>query len=195
MWQKQLKKIRKTLPTEADTKLQPKVNIKNDTEQVVNFSDYCTKLNVTPIKQDTIIVHKKAPNQFKSTLNLATQHESFDNFDFIDAENSPREFFRHGQKNLPRELRNGKIRFNQTLDVHHMTRAHALHLLEIMLDNADNGSTLKIVHGVGLNSEYNQPILQGIIRKFLQNHHRVLAFSYGNPEQGGNGVTIIKLMR
>lgn len=195
MWQKQLKKLRKTLPTTLETKPILTPNTKNNTEQVVNFADYCANLNVVPLNQDTIVIHKRSPQPFKNTLNIATRQEDFANFDFIDAENSPREFFRHGQKNLPRELRSGRIRFQQTLDVHHMTRSHALSLLENMIENSPAGSVLKIIHGIGLNSNYNQPVLLGIIRKYLTNHHQVLGFSYGSPEQGGNGITIIKLTR
>lgn len=113
----------------------------------------------------------------------------------MDSESTAREFFSHGQKNLPKELRSGKIFFNRTIDVHNLTRNHALDLIERLIASASSGDSLKIIHGVGLNSENNQPVLLGIIRKYLLLSPQILAYSYGSPEQGGNGVTLVKLMR
>lgn len=195
MWQKELKNIKKILPETTTKQNQETKPIKIDSKQDVNFSDYCQQLKIEPIKQDKIALTKPKESLIKIDYSAKIIQQEFADFDFIDAENSSREFFRHGQKNLPKELRSGKIRFNKVIDVHNMNKVHALNLLERLIDSAKSGECIKIIHGVGLNSEYNQPVLLGTIRKYLQNISDVLAFTYGNPEQGGNGVTIVKLMR
>lgn len=195
MWQKDLKKFKKTQPEQKKNALGANNN-PNQTAAApeISFSEYCQQLNIQAIKHDTVEPAKPVKSSHRLLVPTAPQN-NFADFSFIDSDNTAREFFRHGQKNLPKELRSGKIFFNRTVDVHNLTRSHALDLIERLIASANSGDGIKIIHGIGLNSENNQPILMGIIRKYLLNSSRVLAYSYGSQEQGGNGVTLVKLMR
>jgi DNA-nicking Smr family endonuclease len=193
MWKKELKTIKKQMPEMTAKAIATPLAI-NKPSADISFDAYCRQLNITPIKHDTITMTFTKPSIKKIPLENLPQTAMEHDFDFIDIENSPREFFRHGQKNLPRELRDKRQYFNSTIDLHNMTKNHALTFLERLIVNNKN-SYIKIIHGVGLNSEFNQPVLLGTIRKYLTHCDNVLAFSYGSPEQGGNGVTLVKMMK
>jgi DNA-nicking Smr family endonuclease len=196
MWQKRLKEIKKTLPKTTQA-VKPSLHNKSTAiNQEVDFVSYCQQLDIKPLKQDT----KKPPTpQDKLTrhkIKIPTERfEITGEFEFIDTDNSIKEFFRHGQRNLPKELRHEKTYFHKIIDLHYLTKAHSISLLEQLLENAQAGWSIKIIHGIGLNSECNQPILLGTIRKYLSSSPRVLAYSYGAPKQGGNGVTLVKIAR
>ena len=52
-------------------------------------------------------------------------------------------FFRHGQKNLPKELRSGKLTIRASLDLHSYSKAHALELLERFINQQSPGHVLR----------------------------------------------------
>lgn len=194
MWQKDLKKYKKTQPVQQTPTITINKPSESEIKPEISFSEYCQQLNITAIKHDTVEL-KNLPTAPRKEVGYTKNNNNLAGFSFIDSEDTAREFYQHGQKNLPKELRSGKIFFNRTIDVHNLNRNHALDLIEHLLSNANGGDSLKIIHGVGLNSEHNQPILLGIIRKYLRLSPQILAYSYGSPEQGGNGVTLVKLMR
>lgn len=189
MWQKQLKQIKKQSPeSKSEIKnTQPIAKAQPD----ISFNQYCQQTHVEQLKYTPIVNLKPAPTKHFS---LDIQNES-NNFDFMmfDEQDSQKEFFKFGQRNLPKELRSGKFQFNAVLDLHNYTKAHAIDILDRFIANSVSGACLRIIHGVGLNSEFNQPVLLGAVRKYLAQHPQVLAYSYGSPKQGGLGVTIVKL--
>lgn len=191
MWQKKLKTIKKQLPPTSGPVVKP-IAVTHDTQQI-NFSEYCQTLQVLPLKteveiyQSTKPVTKTRPN-LEHTAPTATQE-----FEFFDEQDSSNEFFRFGQKNLPKELRSGKLTIRASLDLHNYSKAHALELLERFIEQQAPSACVKIIHGQGTNSAYNQAILLGAVRKYLSHLPQVLAYSYGTPTQGGNGVTLVKL--
>lgn len=200
MWHKQLKDYQKKQTKNQVHSSQIKVNsavvaqstpTKNDE---VNFCDYCKTQNITPLTQDTHPL-QKSQGYNRPAVHYRQQASTEEAFDFFNIEDAPKEFYRYGQKNLPKELRLNKYPICRTLDLHNLTKAHALQLVEQLLETAAPASCLKIIHGWGVNSAANQPILMGTIRKYLLNHSRVLAFSYGAINQGGNGVTVVKLTK
>lgn len=193
MWQKQLKQIKKTLPVEQKNKPNSLAEkLVPEEPKDISFSEYCSSLKIEPIKQDTLI--NKTSNHSKVTYHSTSiSSTEYDSFEFMNIDDAPKEFFRFGQRLLPKQLRSEKTQINRSIDVHNMTRAHAISLIGSLIENADAGITIKIVHGVGINSEYNQPVLMGTIRKFLMQSPRVLGFSYADNTNGGNGVTLVKL--
>lgn len=200
MWHKQLKHYKKKLIQNETPNHQTKesVTVKSQSNQTINaelsFSDYCKNQNIVPLKQDTHLPEKPHNNN-REIVNHVQKISSEESFDFFNIEDTPKEFYRYGQKNLPKELRLNKYPISHTLDLHNFTKAHALQLVEQLLEAAAPASCLKIIHGWGINSESNQPILMGTIRKYLLNHRRILAYSYGATNQGGNGITLVKLTK
>lgn len=190
MWQKKLKTIKKQLPaTPSVAKETPKA----PEAKPLSFGEYCQSLQITPLKTD-IEIHQNTRPTAKPRINLeqALSTASHD-FEFFDEQDSVNEFFRHGQKNLPKELRSGKLTIRASLDLHSYSKAHALELLERFIEQQAPGACIKIIHGQGTNSAYNQAILLGVVRKYLSHMPQVLAYSYGAPAQGGNGITLVKI--
>jgi DNA-nicking Smr family endonuclease len=190
MWQKKLKTIKKQLPATPNVaKLTPKA----PEVKPLSFGEYCQALQITPLKTDIEIYQSTKPSA-KPRINLEhTTSTTSHDFEFFDEHDSVNEFFRHGQKNLPKELRSGKLSIRASLDLHSYSKAHALELLERFIDQQAPGSCIKIIHGQGTNSAYNQAILLGVVRKYLSHMPQILAYSFGTPAQGGNGVTLVKI--
>lgn len=190
MWQKKLKTLKKQLPASTSPIKPPS---KAPDVKPLSFGEYCQSLQITPLKTDIEIYQSTKPNA-KPRINLEhTASTTSHDFEFFDEQDSVNEFFRHGQKNLPKELRSGKLSIRASLDLHSYSKAHALELLERFIDQQAPGSCIKIIHGQGTNSAYNQAILLGVVRKYLSHMPQILAYSYGTPAQGGNGVTLVKL--
>jgi DNA-nicking Smr family endonuclease len=190
MWQKKLKILKKQLPA---TPKVAKETPKEPEIKPLSFGEYCQSLQITPLKTNIEIYQNIKPST-KPRINLEhTVSTISQEFEFFDEQDSLNEFFRHGQKNLPKELRSGKLTIRASLDLHSYSKAHALELLERFIDQQAPGTCIKIIHGQGTNSMYNQAILLGVVRKYLSHLPQVLAYSYGTPAQGGNGVTLVKI--
>lgn len=199
MWQKQLKQIKKSLPATtklANSNIDKGLAKETIVEKDINFAKYCQDLQINQLKQDTANQNLLKPNKNKYVQQgHITNNELEYSFEFMDINDAPKEFYRFGQRLLPKQLREYKSKVDEIIDTHHMTRAHAINLIESILDSAPSGAVIKIIHGIGTHSEYNQPVLLGTIRKFLMLSSRVLAFSYGEIAQGGNGITLVKLVK
>lgn len=193
MWQDKLKKLKNQATSKIKAQTKPKPEEKEPTAEI-SFTDYCLKNNIKAIKNDTVNI--KVPTiKTEKVFKQAYEHSNNQNFDFFDEFNSDATFFRHGQRNLPKELRNEKFKINAVLDLHNLNKLHALELLEQFINKhlESSSSCLKIIHGQGENSKNNQPVLMNMVRRYLQNLSEVIAYSFGSTKQGGNGVTIIKL--
>lgn len=193
MWQDKLKQIKKHTKLKQKSLIENKQQAEN-LEMDISFNNYCQKNNVIALNNDTVEL-KPLNNKTKIILDDAFNKRNSRGFDFFDELASDIVFFRNGQRNLPKELRNEKFKINAVLDLHNFNKAHAIELLEQFINkNLElKSSCLKVIHGSGQNSKNNQPVLINIVRRYLQNIPQVVAYSYGGIKQGGNGVTIIKL--
>jgi DNA-nicking Smr family endonuclease len=215
MWKNKLKKIS---PKPPDDVTCPK-DLNSSTENLPSFIEYCAQHEIIALSQDTIIKnYGKLFNPIQpKNLNLApliaspsskvtvlTQAfnppkqsclaSAAEGLTFFNEEYEPaNEFYRYGQKRLPRELRSGKFPIYASLDLHQMNKAQALKCLEQLLDRAPKKSCLLIIHGKGTNSKHNTPVLRTMVRYFLCSKPSILGYSYGSPKQGANGVTLVKL--
>lgn len=197
MWQDKLKKLKKE--TNLIRKLAAKATIDDIASKPqieIKFSDYCQQNKIAPLIQDTIEPHTRKPDG-KPKPTLPEPQLSLGiglGIDFFDEENSDLIFYRYGQRKLPQELRMNKYKIQATLELHNLNKAHAVDLLTRFIEQSSNTKKcVKIIHGQGTNSPYNQPVLLNMVRKLLKHMPQVIGYSYGAPEQGGNGVTIIKL--
>lgn len=191
MWHKQLKQMKKQT---VEPQKSPKMQAKLEQQPEINFSQYCQQIQVEPLKHKAIAdINRNLPKNVTIKSYTSSGNTQFDDFMMFDEQDCLLEFFRFGQRNLPKELRLGKYRFYEVLDLHHYTKAHAIDILSTLINNSPKGATLRIIHGIGLNSEFNQPVLRNAVRKYLAQHPQILAYTYGTPQQGGHGVTIVKL--
>jgi DNA-nicking Smr family endonuclease len=103
-------------------------------------------------------------------------------------------------RNLLRSLRRGDFSVQGQLDLHGMTQAAARDAVERFL--ADSRRAKKrcvlIVHGRGLNSKDQIPVLKESVRAWLSQKrvgNMVLAFATARPQDGGTGAVYVLLRR
>ncbi len=214
MWKNTLKKLRHNPNPTAKSSESTTISnrVVESTTIPESFTEYCKTTGILALPQTTTNtttntitgVNNKQTSSNRSPNNLPQishrqilrTHQVGSEFELFDEEIEPSaEFYRCGQKNLPRELRAGKFIISARIDLHYMTKPQALHCLENILAQASAKSCLLIIHGNGTNSNYNRAVLRRMVRRFLLHHRSVLAYSYAAPHQGANGATLVKLSR
>jgi DNA-nicking Smr family endonuclease len=107
-------------------------------------------------------------------------------------------FLRSGYpRDTLRKLRRGHWVVEAQLDLHGMNRQQALlHTSKFLNDSRKRGARcIRIVHGKGLGSQGREPVLKGLLRKWLLQRAEVLAFSQAPAAQGGSGAVMVLLSR
>lgn len=96
-----------------------------------------------------------------------------------------------------RRLARGDFRVDDEIDLHGLDRHGARDALRQFLARADEtGRTcLRIIHGKGLRSSAEGPVLKKIVDHELRQRDRVLAFVSAPPNAGGTGAVLVLLRR
>lgn len=105
-------------------------------------------------------------------------------------------FVREGVgRDVLRKLRRGHWVVQGELDLHGLNRQHALFQTDLFLKESRKRHLrcVRIVHGKGLGSRNREPVLKGLLRKWLQQRSEVLAFSQAPTNQGGSGAVLVLL--
>ena len=105
-------------------------------------------------------------------------------------------FVREGLgRDVLRKLRRGHWVVQGELDLHGMNRQHALFHTDLFIKESRKRRLrcVRIVHGKGLGSRNREPVLKGLLRKWLQQRSEVLAFSQAPTNQGGSGAVLVLL--
>lgn len=94
-----------------------------------------------------------------------------------------------------RKLGRGEYAAQEELDLHHSDAAQATELLRLFLRDASNSGIgcVRIVHGKGLNSSPDAPILKNLVDRLLRQRADVLAFHTAPPAQGSTGAVLVLL--
>jgi DNA-nicking Smr family endonuclease len=94
-------------------------------------------------------------------------------------------------------LRRGQFSVRAEIDLHEMNRAAAQESIRIFLDDCIRQRELcvRIVHGKGLRSKAQGPVLKQLTDSLLRRRGDVLAFTSARPAQGGTGAVIVLLQR
>lgn len=94
-----------------------------------------------------------------------------------------------------RKLRRGQWVAQYELDLHGATRASAHAELAAFLEEAAARSArcVRIIHGKGRGSPRREPVLRGLVRKWLTRDNRVIAYCEAPPTQGGAGAVLVLL--
>jgi DNA-nicking Smr family endonuclease len=97
-------------------------------------------------------------------------------------------------------LKRGDYAFRAHLDLHGMTRDEARDAVEQFITKArrEKQRCVLIVHGRGLNSKDNIPVLKGHLKSWLERGRiakSVLAFCTARPHDGGAGAMYVLLRR
>jgi len=101
------------------------------------------------------------------------------------------------QKRLLQRLRRGQFSVRAEIDLHEMTSAVAREAIRQFLDESRRSGELcvRIVHGKGLRSKAQGPVLKQLTDSLLRHRADVLAFTSARPAQGGTGAVIVLLQR
>ncbi|MBC7884500.1 MAG: Smr/MutS family protein [Saprospiraceae bacterium] len=98
----------------------------------------------------------------------------------------------------PIEIKTGKSvntgisnneRVDTKIDIREYTKNDALNMLQNFLDKAllNNAYELKIIHGIG------KGVMKNEVKKMLKQYKDVKEFWHPDPEQGGEGVTLVRM--
>jgi DNA-nicking Smr family endonuclease len=103
-------------------------------------------------------------------------------------------------KNLLRSLRRGDFSIQDRLDLHGMSAADAHKAVERFLSDSRRAKKrcVLIVHGRGLNSKDQVPVLKASLKAWLSQKRlgqMVLAFATARPQDGGAGAVYVLLRR
>jgi DNA-nicking Smr family endonuclease len=107
-------------------------------------------------------------------------------------------FLRAGvSRRVFRNLRRGQYRVQDELDLHGLFASEARRAVSTFLNDARSASRLcvRIVHGKGLRSRQQGPVLKGLLDHWLRQRDDVLAFSSARPADGGTGAVYVLLKR
>lgn len=99
------------------------------------------------------------------------------------------------QQRLLQRLRRGQFSVRAEIDLHDMTSAVAHEAIRRFLDECRRNGELcvRIVHGKGLRSKAQGPVLKRLTDTLLRRRADVLAFTSARPVQGGTGAVIVLL--
>src|SRR6185436_10210033 len=104
-------------------------------------------------------------------------------------------YLREGySRDVLRKLRRGHWVVEDELDLHGMNRHMAAVSVSQFLTGCKKRRLrcVRIVHGKGLGSHNREPVLKGLLRKWLL-REAVLAFSQAPAAQGGSGAVLVLL--
>ena len=99
------------------------------------------------------------------------------------------------QKQVFRKLKRGQYSITTELDLHGLTRAEAEVELIDFIDYAltENIRCVRIIHGKGLGSNNNGPVIKPLVNRWLRRRDDILAFCSARPVDGGTGAVYVLL--
>jgi DNA-nicking Smr family endonuclease len=94
-----------------------------------------------------------------------------------------------------RDLRRGRWVSQGQIDLHGATRDAAHALVIDFIHNASRRGLrcVRVIHGKGLGSPGREPILKGLVLRWLMHRQEVLAYCQARPHEGGTGALIVLL--
>lgn len=107
-------------------------------------------------------------------------------------------FSRNGvQNSVMRKLRRGQYRSEAELDLHRLTAVQAHQALTSFILHCQRRHLrcVRIIHGKGLGSKDQRPVLKGRVNQWLRQWDDVLAFCSARPCDGGSGATYVLLRK
>lgn len=94
-----------------------------------------------------------------------------------------------------RRLRRGYWKIDAQLDLHGFNREEARQVLAVFLDTSSKRGfrCVRVIHGKGLSSPNQEPVLKTWVGNWLAQRADVLAFCQARPEEGGSGAVLVLL--
>lgn len=101
------------------------------------------------------------------------------------------------QKRVMDKLRRGQFRIEAELDLHRMTSEQAYEALSQFLGycQGQHKRCVRVIHGKGLGSANNTPVLKNKVNHWLRRWDNILAFGPARRCDGGSGALYVLLRR
>ena len=98
---------------------------------------------------------------------------------------------------LLRRLKRGQFSITDEIDLHQMNAEVARSAVKLFLQESKREGRLcvKLIHGKGLRSRSQGPVLKRLVDGLLRQRADVLAFASAPAAQGGNGAVLVLLRR
>ncbi len=107
-------------------------------------------------------------------------------------------FIRDGHDpHLLKRLRRGDFAIEGELDLHDMTAEEAKPALARFFSDAqlEGARCLRVIHGKGLRSGHDGPVLKNLTNSYLRRRSEVIGFVSARPNDGGTGAVYVLLSR
>ena len=120
---------------------------------------------------------------------------------WLEEELQPGDFIEYSQGGLQhkvmKKLRQGKFRRDAEIDLHGLTTEQARQALSRFLSDAAeyNWRCVRVIHGKGLRSDRNSPVIKSRLNTWLRQRRQILAFCSTPPEDGGTGAVYVLLKK
>jgi DNA-nicking Smr family endonuclease len=98
---------------------------------------------------------------------------------------------------LLRRLKRGQFSITDEIDLHQMNAEVARSAVKLFLEESKREGRLcvKLIHGKGLRSRSQGPVLKRLVDGLLRRRADVLAFASAPPAEGGTGAVVVLLRR
>jgi DNA-nicking Smr family endonuclease len=158
--------------------------------------------DVRPLKQDKVAPPKQSrkpvPQQSLRDQRAVVESLLSDEFDPELETGEELLFVRPGlPHSVLRKFRRGHFLVEAELDLHGRIVPEARTLVNDFLRQAQNSGRrcVRIIHGKGLSSAGQIPVLKGKVNVWLRRKQEVLAFCSARPADGGTGAVYVLLKR
>lgn len=156
--------------------------------------------DVKPMPAPDRVTHPRKLPQPAHQQSASALETSFSDHNLMSAMEAGDEysFLRSGvSRRTLKQLRRGNWNTDDKLDLHGFTRDEALLELNVFLDNCNKRGyrCVQIIHGKGLNSKNQEPVLKTLVWSRLKQYSYVLAFCQASPTDGGSGAVLVLLKR
>lgn len=158
---------------------------------------------VRPLRQDRHVHHRSPPRPRPLFLEaderavlIDMMSEAFEPVEYVTGEELI--YLREGiQPRVLKRLRRGQIGVGAELDLHGMTVAVARTAIGEFLHECRRRriQCVRIIHGKGLGSSHQGPVLKGKVGNWLRQRNEVLAYCSARAFDGGTGAVYVLLKR
>jgi DNA-nicking Smr family endonuclease len=150
--------------------------------------------SVKKLDHDKVNPYQHRPQKHrKSTVHPVSQNDS--ERVLLEADIAADSWFDHGiQKKLKRQIKQGQIRSEGTLDLHGYRRPEAQRELRLFIEQASQNQIrlVIIVHGKGLRSQ-ESAVIKPMVLNWLSGCLSILGYCPALPKDGGDGASYVYL--
>ena len=146
--------------------------------------------------RDVVRLEPDPRGRVRSVVPISPPHPSPQRTEPADV--SDNDFVAHGvDLREIKKLKRGEYIVRDRRDLHGMTGADALASVKPFIENSRHAHhrCVCIIHGRGLHSRGNAPILKTRVREYLTSHRSVLAYTDAPVSEGGSGAVCVLLRK